>query len=187
MQPTIFLWARVSPAESSNLGHICVQLKDPAASIKWMYNCLYYSSLKISGNEQVFFVENLAPCVHCVAMAHQFQPHTGQIPLASSSHRQWKIFQETHLHPTTKTSVLAYFDSINHHWIKQPTAMCLSSSSKRPAPAFLPHEPSEQNKIHLPLILALTTKMVLESQTNTILILTQTPQFLPSSIWQVWH
>ena len=104
-----------APAESSNLGHICVQLKDPAASIKWMYNCLYYSSLKISGNEQVFFVENLAPCVHCVAMAHQFQPHTGQIPLASSSHRQWKIFQETHLHPTTKTSVLAYFDSINHH------------------------------------------------------------------------
>ena len=82
----IFLWARVSPAESSNLGHICVQLEDPAASIKWMYNCLYYSSLKISGNEQVFFVENLAPCVHCVAMAHQFQPHTGQIPLASSSH-----------------------------------------------------------------------------------------------------
>ena len=105
-----------APAESSNLGHICVQLKDPAVSaIKWMYNCLYYSSLKISGNEQVFFVENLAPCVHCVAMAHQFQPHTGQIPLASSSHRQWKIFQETHLHPTTKTSVLAYFDSINHH------------------------------------------------------------------------
>ena len=130
-----------------------------------MYNCLYYSSLKISGNEQVFFVENLAPCVHCVAMAHQFQPHTGQIPLASSSHRQWKIFQETHLHPTTKTSVLAYFDSINHHWIKQPTAMCLSSSSKRPAPAFLPHEPSEQNKIHLPL-LALT-KMVPENHKQT--------------------
>ena len=153
MQPTIFLWARVSPAESSNLGHICVQLKDPAASIKWMYNCLYYSSLKISGNEQVFFVENLAPCVHCVAMAHQFQPHTGQIPLASSSHRQWKIFQETHLHPTTKTSVLAYFDSINHHWIKQPTAMCLSSSSKRPAPAFLPHEPSNKTKYIYPSLL----------------------------------